>query len=151
MEIVKYQEKYNKELNTWQEKEKQRGENGLDKFVVPQGVLLGDYLKYVQEEMKEISLIVAMHKKIVVGFLGYSMPENDHVHVEIMGINPDCRGYGLAQRLLTSFKDVVIEEMDINKLTLAVKRENLAGIRAFSKIATRSEELDTEHYLGFEL
>ena len=151
MEIVKYQEMYNDELNTWQEKENQRGENGLDKFVVPQGVLLGDYLKYVQEEMQEISLVVATHEKRVVGFLGYSMPEYDHVHVEIMGVNPDCRGKGLAQGLLTIFKDAVIEKMNIDKVTLAVKRENLSGIRAFSKIATRAEKLDTEYYLGFEL
>ena len=147
-----YQPEFKAELNTWQSKENIAGSNGLDQFVVSEGTLLGDYLEFVDSEIDDISARLAFDKEELVGFLCYSTPEQNHAHVEIMGVNPDCRGKGYATKILSGFK----KELESNSqgpqsLTLSVNKANLVGITSFSKVAKVSENQNKENYINFEM
>ncbi|MBQ9792758.1 MAG: GNAT family N-acetyltransferase [Clostridia bacterium] len=147
-----YQPEFNAELNTWQTKENMAGSNGLNQFVVTEGTMLGDYLEFVDSEMPDITTRLAFDQENLVGFLCYSTPEENHTHIEIMGVNPDCRGKGYSPRMLDSFKKSLQEtSQDPQNLTLSVNKANLAGIASFSKVARIAEKQDKENYIHFEL
>lgn len=146
-----FQPDYKPELNTWQTKENMTGSNGLNQFVVAEGTPLGDYLEFVDSEMPDITTRLAFDQDNLVGFLCYSTPEENHSHIEIMGVNPDCRGKGYATRMLDSFKKELTEISQTTNLTLSVNKANLAGIASFSKIAKVAQKQDKENYIHFEL
>ncbi len=146
----KYQNDFNKELNSWQLKEIDAGENGLEQFVVMKGSLLGDYLEFINSELDGIKVYLAMDNKNLIGFLCYSKPKTNHIHIEILGINPDYRGQGYARKMLISFKNLVSKHNE-TKLTLSVNKNNMAGIASFSKVATLCEEQKNTDYIDFIL
>ena len=127
------------------------GSNGLNQFVVTEGTMLGDYLEFVNSEMPDITTRLALDKDNLVGFLCYSAPQEDHFHIEVMGVNPDCRGKGYASKMLETFKKEKTKEFPNSNLTLSVNKANLAGIASFSKVAKLAKEQDKENYINFEL
>lgn len=149
--FAQYNNSYNAELNTWQAKENAQGRNGLDEFVVSKGTLLGDYLEFITDEMKDIACDVALLDGDLAGFVCYTSPAEGHVHIEIMGVNPDMRGKGLAKSMLKSFKEEMSICAGIDKVTLEANKNNEAAINSFSKIATKSESQPKENYISFEL
>ena len=147
-----FQPDYKPELNTWQTKENLTGSNGLNQFVVSEGSLLGDYLEFVDSEMEDITTHLAFDKDNLIGFLCHSTPEENHTHIEIMGINPDYRGKGYAPRMLDSFKQLMQSTaQDPQSVTLSVNKANIVGITSFSKVAKVAEKQDKENYINFEL
>lgn len=146
-----YDKKYNKELNTWQSKENQAGYDGLNEFVVARGTLLGDYLTFTCEQLDDIKVKLAFKDNALVGFVAYSRQSQEHIHIEIMGINPECRGQGLSAEMLQEFKKQIFKNPNIKQLTLAVKNSNKSGIRAFSKVGTLSSEQKNNGYISFDL
>ena len=61
--LTEFNSAYKEELNKWQDKEKANGLNGLSKFVVLKGFLLGDYLEFINEEMEDMSCRLAFDEK----------------------------------------------------------------------------------------
>jgi RimJ/RimL family protein N-acetyltransferase len=151
VKIVDYEKKFNAELNTWQDKENTVGLNGLNRFVVPEGALLGEYLAFITSELNDTKVSVVLEGDVIIGFVGYSSPNEDCIHIEIMGVNPECTGKGYAKQILQEFKTKLSLETGAKYFTLAVKRENNPGIKAFSKIGKRVEKHDSEQYIGFEI
>ena len=147
--------KFNKgqkcEYNTWQEKEQAQGLNGLNKFVVLQDSLLGDYLEFVDQEIDDTTIESIYIGDNLVGFIGYSMQNDKHLHVEILGINPEFRGKGIASKLLKAFKEKMQNEKSIERFTLSVKKDNESGIASFSKVGKEAKNQDKENYINFEL
>ncbi len=147
-----FQPEYKQELNTWQEKENNAGTNGLNDFVVAETTLLGDYIAFIDRSITDITARLAFDQDDLVGFICYSNPSENHTYIEIMGVNPDCRGQGYASRMLTCFKEnVQANSKEPQKITLSTKENNHAGIKAFSKIGKISEVQDKENYVNFEL
>ena len=79
------------------------------------------------------------------------MPEKEHAHIEIMGINPAARGKGLAKSLLSSLKSELTKQKNISKLTLSVNQQNKAGINSFLKEGKPSKLQNKENYINFEI
>jgi ribosomal protein S18 acetylase RimI-like enzyme len=148
--FTKYNNSFNPELNTWQAKEQAEGRNGLDEFVVSKGSLLGDYLEFLDSEMDDVACDIAMIEDQVAGFVCYTSPADGHVHIEILGINPDMRGKGIAKSMLQSFKQEMAHA-DISKVTLEANKNNQSAINSFSKVAIKSATQPKENYIGFEL
>lgn len=147
-----FQEKFQTELNTWQAKEQANGSNGLNQFVVLDSMLLGDYLAFIDQEMDDIDAFLAFDAHQLIGFLCCSYPEPNHAHVEIMGVNPDCRGKGYGTRILDQFKiQLQTTAQKEQRLTLAVKKTNTAGLSSFTKIAKVAPEQNKDNYLNLEL
>ena len=149
--FTKYNNSYNEELNTWQAKENAQGRNGLDEFVVSKGTLLGDYLEFLDSEMDDVACDIALLDGNLAGFVCYTSPADGHVHIEIMGINPDIRGKGVARSMLTAFKTEMQEAAGIEKVTLEANKNNESALNSFSKIATKSDYQPKENYVSFEL
>ena len=150
--FIGFEPEFKTELNTWQTKENLTGSDGLNQFVVSEGTLLGDYLEFVDSEMPDITTRLAFDDKDLVGFLCYSSPEQNHTHIEIMGVNPDYRGQGYSTKILSGFKkDLEKTSETQHNLTLSVNKKNLVGINSFSKIAHASDKQDKENYINFEL
>ena len=122
------------EYNTWQAKEQEQGLNGLDKFVVLQDSLLGDYLEFVDQEIDDTTIESIYVGDELVGFIGYSMQSDKHVYVEILGVNPEFRGKGISKKILQIFKKRMQSEQNIERFTLSVKKDNESGIKSFSKV-----------------
>lgn len=154
MDNLKFQnfdQKFKSELNSWHSKEHAFNGNGLTQFIVPEDVLLGDYLDFVQDSMPDVTNLLAFDNNQLVAFLGYTQPENNHLHIEFIGVDPSSRGKGYAQKVLTLFKqEVTVRNPKIN-ITLSVKKTNSVGLTSFSKIAKRSQNQDKENYIQFEL
>ncbi len=148
--FTRYNNSFNPELNTWQAKEQAQGRNGLDEFVVSKGSLLGDYLEFLDSEMDDVACDIALLENEVAGFICYTSPAEGHVHIEIMGINPDIRGKGLARNMLQAFKQDMTK-VGFEKVTLEANKNNQAAINSFSKVATKSATQPKENYIGFEL
>lgn len=150
--FTNFQPEYKQELNTWQEKETASGTNGLNDFVVAETTLLGDYLAFIDRSITDINARLAFDQEDLVGFICYSNPNENHTYIEIMGVNPDCRGQGYASRILTSFKEEIqSNSLTKQKITLSTKENNHSGIAAFSKVGKISETQDKENYINFEL
>ncbi|MBQ8792692.1 MAG: GNAT family N-acetyltransferase [Clostridia bacterium] len=150
MEIIKYNKKYKKELNSWQDKEKQLGLSGLEDFVVVKGTLLGDYLELIDGEM-DIVCKLALEENALVGFVCYEKRKGGEYHIEIMGVNPDCRGRGYSQRLLTALKELLSKEDDFRSLSLSVNVRNTTGQKAFDKVGKAIGISDNENYIEYEI
>ena len=148
--FVLFDESYTAELNTWQAIENSQGRDGLSEFVVSRGTLLGDYISYIDEQLDAITCNIAIQDNQVVGFICHSKPELNHAHVEIMGVNPNYRGQGIARNMLREFKTIMTEQGN-DKVTLEVKKENTSGISSFSKVGTPSTKQSKDSYIGFEL
>lgn len=150
MELIKYNNKYRPQLNTWQEKEKQQGSSGLEDFVVLKGTLLGDYLEMIDAEMKTVCLL-ALDNQELVGFSCYEKKEGGRYHVEIMGVSPDKRGMGYSQKILSALKNRLSKEEDFTSLTLSVSVKNIAGQHAFDKVGERIGLSENENYFEYEI
>lgn len=146
-----FDNKYVPELNSWSEKESAAGRTGLEDFVVSKGTQLGDYVAFVSEEMPDVTSYLAFHEKDLVGFMCLTVPEQDHMHIEIMGVNPDCRGQGVATKMLCNFKSKMLAETSATQLTLEVNKKNIAGIKSFSKVATKDKEQTKDDYISFHV
>ena len=149
--FTQYNNSYNADLNTWGEKEKAQGRNGLDEFVISKGTPLGDYLEFVDGEMSDVACDIALLDGKLAGFICYTSPEDGHVHIEIMGVNPDVRGKGVARSMLTAFKTEMQTVAGIEKITLEANKNNVSALNSFSKIATKSDSQPKENYVSFEL
>ena len=150
MELIDYNNEHKKELNTWQDIELQRGENGIEDFVSAKGVKLGDYIEYFSREINLISKIVIDNDNVV-GFVCYVINEDNSAHVEIMGTHPNFRGKGYARKILETLKEDIKKTLGIKKITLAVNKKNKQGIKSFSKFTNPNEEFSSENYIGLEL
>ena len=146
-----FDEKYTQELNSWQQKENSSGYDSLNEFVVPKGTGLGDYLQFVTEEMPDSPCVLAFDEQNLVGFVSYSNPTETHVHIEIMGVNPDYRGQGMSSRVLLDFKSLMQEQTGMQTLTLDVNKKNASGKKAFAKIGTLSPEQKKDNYITYNL
>ncbi len=96
LEFFGFLNRYKKELNLWQKQEQEAGYNGLNQFVVLEGELLGDYLSFINTELKDITCLLAKHKdkQNLVGFVCYSQKSEHCLHIECLGIKPSLRGKG---------------------------------------------------------
>lgn len=151
LKFVDFETHFKEELNSWQDIEKENGENGLDRFVVVAGTKLGDLIEYMTNEMKINSKIV-LDDNNVIGFVCYDIKgKNKTAHIEIVGTNPKFRKLGYAKRILLGIKDLIKETYGIKTVTLSVNKNNMAGIKSFSKFAKENKNLDSENYTGFEL
>lgn len=115
--FTKYNHSYDSKLNTWQAKEQAQGHNGLDNFVVTKGSLLGEYLAFVDEELHDIACDIVLLDGELAGFICYTSPADSHVHIEVLGVNPDMRGKGVAKSMLKTFKSELKEAADIEKIS----------------------------------
>ena len=149
MELIDFNEQHKAVLNTWQDFEASRGENGIDNFVVASGTKLGDYIEFFTNESNIVSK-VALDKDIV-GFVCYIINEDNNAHVEIMGTNPNFRGMGYAKQILEALKEELLKKHNLKKITLAVNKRNKQGIKVFSKFTKPNEEHSSENYIGLEL
>ena len=59
-------------------------------------------------------------------------PSNEEVYIEMLGVDPDWRGRGLAGRLLEHAEAVAAAE-NVDKLTLNVVSDNVAAITLYKK------------------
>ena len=150
MEFIDFSNEHKKELNTWQDIESERGENGIEAFVSAKGVKLGDYIEYFSREINLVSK-VAMDNNEIVGFVCYLVKEDNSAHVEIMGTNPNFRGKGYARKILEKLKADLKNSLEIKKITLAVNKRNKQGIKSFSKFAKENKEHSSENYIGLEV
>ena len=150
MELIKYNNKYKSQLNTWQEKEKLQGASGLEDFVVLKGTLLGDYLEMIDSEMETVCLL-ALEGQDLVGFVCYEKKGGGEFHIEIMGTNPDKRCMGYSQKMLTLLKEQIQTEKDFSCLTLSVNVKNIAGQHAFDKVGTKVGLSENENYFEYEI
>lgn len=151
LKFENFEQKYIHELNSWHDKEHGQNLNGLTQFIVPEDVLLGDYLEFVENSMPDVKNLLAFDNDKLVGFLGFANPQENHTHIEFVAVNPDCRGKGYANRILAKFKEEVLARNPNTNITLAVKKSNTAGLNSFSKIAKQSKTQDNEGYVQFEL
>lgn len=145
----KYNEKHRKELNTWIKKEQILGGNGFNNFVVSKGTELGDYLSFINDEMDDMKCFVALKNTSMVGFFVLSF-HGQTAHVEICGINPDFRGQGLMNEILTKLSSTLKKE-GIERITLSVNNKNETGLKSFSKIARRVEGACKKSYSLLEI
>ncbi len=150
MKLINFSDQHITELNTWQELERKNGEYGINDFIVAEGTLLGDYIKFFTSEIDLISK-VAIDDNQIVGFVCYDLNEENSAHVEIMGTNPNFRGKGYARKILQTLKEELAKTLDIKKLTLAVNKRNKQGIKSFSKFTKANEEHSSDNYIGMEL
>lgn len=146
-----YDKKFNNELNSWHSKEHLLNSNGLTQFIVPEDVLLGDYLSYVEEEMDGIDNFLIFADQQLIGFLGFSTHNNNHIHIEYVGVNPSCRGKGYAKEILLNFKEEILSRIPDAHITLSVNTKNTPGIKSFLKIAKKSNNQRTSSYIELEL
>ena len=65
VKLVDFKEEHKKELNTWQEIEKENGDNGLNRFVVASGTKLGDYIEFFTKQIELFSKIALDNGEIV--------------------------------------------------------------------------------------
>lgn len=149
--FLPYSKEYNDTLNDWHKQEKKMGQTGLDDFVVSRGSLLGDYITYIDQELDDIVCRLAFDQDNLVGFLCYSMQDEKHAHVEIMGIDPSQRNRGLARDMLIGFKKDMLQNTTAERITLSVKKENTSGIHSFSKVATESPKQTMSNYIDMQL
>ena len=149
--FVDFQEKFSPELDSWVEIEHQQGSNGLKDFVIAGDVNLSEFLSFVEQEMGIQTQILVNETQTVCGFVCYAETEKDHIHIECLGVNPSMRKMGLAKNLLIGLKNKLTNENPDVKITLTVKKTNIAGIRSFSKVASEYEELSSENYIGLKL
>ena len=145
----KYSEKHRRDLNTWIKNEQNLGSNGFNNFVVTQGVELGDYLSFINDEMDDMNCFVVLLNDKLIGFFVISF-NNNIVHVEICGINPEFRGQGLINEILTKLS-LKLKKEGIEKLTLSVNNTNLSGLKSFSKIARKACHQSKENYTLLEI
>ena len=149
--FINFNSDHKDQLNTWQQKEQEKGFSGLDDFVVPKGSLLGDFLTYIVENVDDIMVHIAVDANKIVGFICTTCPTSEHFHIEIMGVNPDLRGKGYAKRLLEEFKKQATYKFGLQRLTLNVKENNESGKRAFAKIGKLAQDQPETNYIAFEL
>ena len=150
LKFVDFKQEHKKELNTWQDIEKEAGFNGLDRFVVASGTKLGDYIEFFTNQIELYSRI-ALDGEEIVGFVCYVINDNKSAHVEMIGVSPKFRKLGYAKRILTKVKQEIKEKFKINKVTLAVNKKNEQGLKSFSKFAKQTDDKSSEYYIGFEL
>ena len=151
LQFRSYNSAQTKEFNYWHTKEREEGFYGLDRYVVLQDCLLGDYLEFVDGQIDDIFVESVYLKEKLVGFIGYSMQNDSHLHVEILGVNPDFRGKGIAGEMLKAFKAKMQQSQNIDRFTLSVKKDNESGIASFAKVGTRIKKDKEESYIDFEL
>lgn len=146
-----YEQKYKSELNSWHSKEYSFNENGLSQFIVPESILLGDYIEFIDENMKNTTNMLIFDSNQLIGFLGYDKPQENHIHIEYVGVNPDKRGKGYAKTILEQFKTEINTRNPQINITLEVNKANSAGLKSFSKIAKQAETQEIEGYVQFKL
>lgn len=146
-----YNPKFNSELNSWHSKEHSLNRNGLTEFIVPENILLGDYIDFVNNSMIDITNLLAFDKTKLIGFLGFTQKTQNCVYIEYIGINPSCRGKGYAQQILSTFKKEILQRNPQITITFDVKKENQIGLKSFSKIAKQTKKQDKDNYIQFEL
>jgi len=150
MELKNYNNIYIDELNAWQKEEERIGLNSLNKFVVVEGELLGDYLDFIAQEMQS-QILLAFVEGALVGFVCYEEKEKGHYHVEIMGVSPKERGKGHSKQILTTLKNLLMQDKDFKTLTLSVNVKNIAGQKAFDKIGKNIGLSENENYFEYQL
>ena len=152
LKFVNYDERFSQELSTWIDIEKQQGLSGLKDFVVVGDVDLSEFLRFVKDELSIETKIALNNQNLVCGFICYSEIEQNHIHIECLGVNPSLRKMGIAKQLLVSLKETLLSQNPNIEITLAVKKTNIAGIRSFSKVSTDCPEATTsDEYLGLKL
>lgn len=147
--LIDYNPTHKKELNSWQEIERNQGQKGLDDFVVAKNIKLGDYIEFFTSQT-DIQSKIALVEDEIVGFVSFAINENNTAHIEIVGTNPKFRGVGFARKILEELKNVVQEKYGISRVTLAVNKKNNAGIRSFKKFAKETKDHSSENYIGLE-
>jgi len=145
----KYSEKHRDELNKWIKKEQNLGEDVFNNFVVTRGVELGDYLSFINNEMEDMKCFVVLQNKTIVGFFVICI-NNNVVHVEICGINPEFRGQGLINQILTKLS-INLKKEGIEKITLSVNNNNAVGLKSFERIARRAKYQHNPQYTCLEI
>lgn len=150
MKLIKYSNNYKQQLNTWQDKEKAQGSTGFEDFVVVKGALLGDYLELIDAEMPTVCLLAEDDAELV-GFVCYEKKVDGEYHIELLGTNPDKRGKGYSQKILTKLKEELVQQQDFVSLTLSVNVKNIAGQHAFDKVGKRTGISENENYFEYEL
>lgn len=146
-----YKPQYKTELNSWHSKEHLTNSNGLTKFVVPEDVLLGDYIDFIENSVPDVTNLLVFDKSELVGFLGFADKKDNHIHIEYMGTNPACRGKGYAKTILSEFKNKIGFKHPQTRITLDVNKLNVNGLNSFSKVAKRSKNQEKEDYIQFEM
>lgn len=150
IKLEDYSESHKEELNTWQDIEKEKGNSGLEKFVIPSGTKLGDSIEFFTNSIELYSKI-AFDDDLMVGFVCYTINDNTSAHIELVGVNPNVRNKGYAKIILEKVKQEIKEKFGINKVTLSVNKWNKEGLKSFSKFAKQTRENSTGLYIGFEL
>ncbi len=150
LKLVDFNQEHKKELNLWQDIEKQAGNNGLDSFVVASGTKLGDYIEFFTNQIELYSKI-ALDGENIVGFVCYVVNDNKSAHIEMVGVSPKFRKKGYSKKILDKTKKEIEEKFNIRKVTLAVHKKNEQGLKSFSKFAKQTVEKTSEYYIGFEL
>ena len=135
-------------LNSWHKTEQKGGHDGFGEFIVPSGVLLGDYISFIKQNIDELNCKIVLDGKNIVGFICYIKNENS-LFVECMGVSPDFRGQGYSGKILTLLKTEA-SALGIARVTLNVHKNNSSGIRSFSKVGKRTES-SSENYIDFEI
>ena len=142
---------YINQLNTWINKEKQLGQNGLQKFIVGTECLLGDFLNYAIEKLDDAEVYVAVQKQTVIGFLCTTKPSFNHMYIEYIGVAPHMQGKGVAGQIIAAFKEQIAPALAVEKITIDAKKSNKAACKAFAKVGKIQEKQDNSGYIGFEL
>lgn len=150
LKLVQFKTEHKEELNTWQNIEKELGQDGLNRFVVASGTMLGDYIEFFTNQIELYSKVAFVGNEIV-GFVCYVINDNESAHVEMIGVSPKFRKLGYSKKILDKAKQEIKEKFKIKKVTLAVNKKNEQGLKSFSKFAKQTAAKSTENYIGFEL
>jgi ribosomal protein S18 acetylase RimI-like enzyme len=84
-------------------------------------------------------LIGALRGLVLMMLIGDNhQPETDEVYIEMLGVNPDWRGLGVARRLL-AYAETMATAQNIDRLTLTVVSDNYAAIRLYEKMGFKAQ------------
>jgi ribosomal protein S18 acetylase RimI-like enzyme len=84
-------------------------------------------------------LIGALRGLVLMMLIGDNhQPEAGEIYIEMLGVNPDRRGLGVAGRLL-SYAETVAIAQNIDRLTLTVVSDNFAAIRLYEKMGFKAQ------------
>lgn len=149
LKLINFNNTYKTYLNTWQAKEKELGQMGFNNFIVLDGYALGDYLGFINDEMNDIFCNLAIQDEQLAGFICFSRPEKNHIHIEMLGVNPEMRGQKLSNKILALFKESV--KTKNVRISFSVNRQNKAGLSSFSKLGKFAQNQTKANYIDFEL
>ena len=148
IDFIEFNDNFRQILNTWHLQEEEIGHDGFGKFITPSGVLLGDYIEFIQDNIKDIKCKLAKDGEDIVGFVCY-IKNKGSLFIECMGVNPKSRGQGYSSAILNMLK-IECASMGLRNITLNVHKNNTSGIRSFLKVG-KMVESSSENYLDFEI